>query len=88
MLPPHLTGLSPSSRSRANLVHRLARAEQHVLDGDRRLRQQRRFIGDLVRRDLDIASATMDLRNYEKLQALFVADRNALANELARTPAA
>jgi hypothetical protein len=84
---PRLTaaGKSPAFRSRVILVHRLARAEQHVLDGDLRLRQQRRSIDQLAGRNKDTVSATAVLRGYEKLQTLFLAERDHLANELAGT---
>lgn len=80
-----LTGVSDFGR-RAAVVHNLARAEQHVLDGERRLKQQLRLVDGLASGSKEFISAAEVLEQFKRWQDLLIADRDRLVADLARTP--
>jgi hypothetical protein len=80
-----LVGASDFGR-RAAIVHNLARAEQHVLDGDRRLKQQRRLVEALPSGSREFVAATEVLEKFKRWLDLLIADRDRLAADLAKTP--
>jgi hypothetical protein len=80
-----LTGASGFGR-RAAIVHNLARAERHVLDGERRLKQQLRLVDGLPSGSKEFISATEVLEKFKRWQELLIADRDRLVADVARTP--
>ena len=69
---------------RTDILSRLERAEECVARGDRALETQRRAIEKLREIGSDTTAAETELREFEKAQAAFIADRNALLEQLAR----
>ena len=66
----------------------LAKAEDHVAQGERNLARQMIVVAKLERSGLDSAAAQALLTTFEKLQVLHEADRDRLRAELDRTPSA
>jgi hypothetical protein len=68
---------------RAAALARLATAERHVKLGERHLSRQRELVAYLIRYGRDAAAAEALLATFEQSQALHVADRDRLRDELA-----
>ena len=68
---------------RTDILSRLERAEECVVRGDRALETQRRAIEKLREIGSDTTAAETELREFEKAQAAFIADRKALLEQLA-----
>ena len=62
----------------------LALAESHVADGKRHIDDQRELIRRLVQDGHDTTAATTLLSTLEQVQAMHVADRGRLEQELAQ----
>lgn len=80
-----LVGASDFGR-RAAIVHNLARAERHVLDGDRRLKQQLRLVEALPSGSKELVAATQVLEKFKRWLDLLIAERDRFAADLAKTP--
>jgi len=61
----------------------LAQAERHVADGERHVAEQRARVEALGRDGHDTTEALLLLGQFQELQALHVADRDRLKQELA-----
>jgi hypothetical protein len=60
----------------------LERAEQHIVQGAQHIRNQRELIARLAGRGHDAAVAQELLREFERTQAMHIADRDRLRAEL------
>jgi len=67
---------------RATLSEHLAQAERQVAEGVLRIARQREVVADLERTGLDTKEARTLLAELQSLQALHVADRDRLKQEL------
>ena len=67
---------------RTLLEEQLAETERQVLEGERRIARQRQIVAELERGGQQSWDATELLRRLEYLQALHVARRDRLRNEL------
>jgi hypothetical protein len=67
---------------RAMIQDHLNQAERHIADGERHLSNQRALIAELEHDGHDTSAAKSLLRQFEELQALYVADRDRLRTEL------
>jgi hypothetical protein len=67
---------------RKTLVRHLAQAERHVAAGQHHLERQRRVVAKRQREGFDDREAMDLLMEFERLQAIHVADRNRLRLEL------
>jgi hemerythrin len=72
---------------RAMLSQHLQLAERHVLQADEHVRRQREIVEELERDGHDTRMARKLLAQFEKLQAMHIADRDRLARELSEQPA-
>jgi hemerythrin len=60
----------------------LQQAERHVLQADQHVRRQREIVRELERDGHDARMARKLLAEFEKLQAVHIADRDRIASEL------
>ena len=60
----------------------LALAERHVADGERHVARQKRLVYELERDGHDVTQAVTLVSTFEDTQALHVADRDRLREEL------
>jgi hypothetical protein len=67
---------------RRMLEGHLAQAERHVLKGESHIDRQRQLVAELERDGDDITLATKLLLQFEQLQAMHIADRDRLRQEL------
>jgi len=67
---------------RKMLVRHLAQAERHVAAGEHHLERQRRVVAKRLREGFDDREAMNLLMEFERLQAMHVADRDRLRQEL------
>ncbi len=66
------------------LREHLVLAERHIGEGERNLSRQRALVAGLQRDGHDAWLASKILRQFEALQATFIADRESLRKEIAR----
>ncbi len=64
------------------LLEHLAKANEHVLLGERHVRRQRELVAELERDGHDTTGARKLLEQFEKLQAMHEADRDRIEREL------
>jgi hypothetical protein len=69
------------------LADRLALAERHVAEGEHHLARQRALIASMPEHGGQRVMATDLLRTFESTQALHIADRDRIREELSRKPA-
>lgn len=71
---------------RATVERRLAQCERHVALGAEHVRSQRELIAKLEKDGHDTTAAAALLLQFEELQALHIADRDRLRQELLGAP--
>jgi Spy/CpxP family protein refolding chaperone len=64
----------------------LVKAEEHVRAGEDRVRRQRALLEQLARDGHDTREARSLLKQFEEIQATFIAERDRLRNELGLRP--
>lgn len=69
--------------NRQMIVDHLAQAERHVSEGERHLASQRRIVAELERDGHPVEQARELLRLFEDTQAMHIADRDRLREDLA-----
>ena len=62
----------------------LAQADQHIAEGEARLAEQRRLIGQMTENGQDSAEAEKLARNFEETLEQFYVHRQLILNEIAR----
>ncbi len=72
--------------NRAALLQHLARAEAHIATSEKNVRRQRELVAELERDGHDVAVARKLLGEFEKLQAMHLADRDRIIRLLSQTP--
>jgi hypothetical protein len=65
------------------LLQRLAQAEEHILQGERHIRRQRRIIAEFRVRSRDATLVNELLDGFNETQAMHIAERDRLQRELA-----
>jgi hypothetical protein len=68
---------------RATILKHLAVGERHVAQGERHIARQKQIIAELDRDGHDTTRAIELLATFQATQALHIADRDRLRNELA-----
>ena len=68
--------------NRTMLQGQLARAERHVLEGERRVARQREIVAALTGDAEEFGRAKALLEKFEQIQDLYIADRDRLRKEL------
>jgi hypothetical protein len=84
---PEPGGVNMSRRlvDRDLALQHLAKAEQHVVDGERHVRNQRKIVVQREQRGGDPAEPKRLLALFEEVQAMHVAHRDRLADEVSRS---
>ena len=62
----------------------LAQADQHIAEGEARLAEQRRLIGQMTENGQDSAEAEKLARNFEETLEQFYVHRQLILNEIVR----